>query len=198
MIENFPEQLVLRGGARVTARPMTAADGPGLLQFFRALPEEDRLFLQDDVTRSETVDHFLATLSDPRVFTLIAENDGGTVGHAELSRSNHGWTVHVGEVRVVVARTYQGKGLGTALARLLVRHAVNLGLDKMVAEVVDNQEGAKRAFAKLGFQAEAKLRNHVKDIHGGKRDLVIMASDVSHIWETMEALVADFSPMMGD
>jgi RimJ/RimL family protein N-acetyltransferase len=198
MIENFPEQLALRSGARVTVRPMTADDGPGLLQFFRALPEEDRLFLQDDVTRSETVDHALATLSDSRVFTLIAENDGGIVGHAELSRSSHGWTVHVGEIRVVVARKYQGKGLGTALARLLVRHAVNVGLDKLVAEVVDNQEGAKRAFAKLGFQPEAKLRNHVKDIHGVKRDLVIMANDVSHIWETMEALVADFSPMMGD
>ncbi|MGE5237078.1 MAG: N-acetyltransferase family protein [Acidobacteriota bacterium] len=198
MIERFPEQLTLRNGTRATARPMTADDGPGLLEFFRALPEEDRLFLQDDVTRSETVDRFLSTLSDPRVFMLIAEHDGTVVGHAELSRSAHGWTVHVGEVRVVVARAFQGNGLGTALARLLVRHAVNLGLDKMVAEVVDNQEGAKRAFGKLGFQPEAKLRGHVKDIHGVKRDLVIMANDVSHIWETMEALVADYSPMMGD
>jgi len=75
----------------------------------------------------------------------------------------------------------------------LVRHAVNVGVDKMVAEVVDNQVGAKRAFAKLGFHEEAVLKGQVKDRHGVRRDLVIMANDVSYLWEAMEALVADYS-----
>ena len=27
-----------------------------------------------------------------------------------------------------------------------------------------------------------------------KRDLVVMANDVSHLWEAMEAMVSDFQP----
>ena len=34
-------------------------------------------------------------------------------------------------------------------------------------------------------------------MHGVKRDLVILANDVSHIWETMEAMVSDYSPSSG-
>jgi RimJ/RimL family protein N-acetyltransferase len=127
---------------------------------------------------------------------LVAEEAGRIVGNATLYRSLHGWSAHVGEIRVAVARSFQGKGLGTFLAREMARLAVEAGLEKMVASVVDNQVGAKRAFEKLGFHAEAVLRGHVKDIHGSKRDLVIMASDVSHIWESMEALLRDYSPSL--
>ena len=41
---------------------------------------------------------------------------------------------------------------------------------------------------------EAVLRGHVKDIRGARRDLLILANDVSHIWAAMEALVADTPP----
>ena len=63
--------------------------------------------------------------------------------------------------------------------------------------MVDNQVGAKRAFGKLGFYPEAVLKGHVKDINGTKRDLVVLANDVSQIWETMESMVSDYSPSLG-
>jgi histone acetyltransferase (RNA polymerase elongator complex component) len=53
------------------------------------------------------------------------------------------------------ARSFQRKGLGMALARELAKLAVNSGIEKMVVSVVENQVGARRAFEKLGFQAEA-------------------------------------------
>ena len=64
----------------------------------------------------------------------------------------------------------------------------------MIIQVVENQVGARKMFRKLGFRQEAVLRGHVKDIHGMKRDLIVGANDVSHIWDAMESLVADFSP----
>jgi RimJ/RimL family protein N-acetyltransferase len=175
---------------------MTAADGNRLLEFFRALPEEDRQFLKDDVTRPEVVDRFVRDLDYERIFPLLAEHGGAIVGDATLHRTKHGWSTHVAAIRMVVAAEFQRSGLATALAHNLVRHAVNVGVDKMVAEVVDNQVGARRAFAKLGFHEEAVLKGQVKDRHGVRRDLVIMANDVSHLWEAMEALVADYSPTL--
>jgi RimJ/RimL family protein N-acetyltransferase len=77
---------------------------------------------------------------------------------------------------------------------MLVKLATDQGADKLIVEVVENQVAALRTFQKLGFQQEAVLRGHVKDIRGGRRDLLILANDVSHIWAAMEALVADTPP----
>ncbi len=192
----YPIEVPLRDGTQVTIRPMELKDGPGVLEFYRALPEEDRLFLRDDVTRPEWLDRFVRQIDYNRMVPLVAEQGPKVVGNAALYRSLHGWSVHVGEIRVVVARSFQGKGLGTLLAHELARIAVDAGLEKLVASVVDNQAGAKRAFEKIGFRPEAVLKGHVKDIHGTKRDLVILANDVSHIWESMESLLQDFSPSL--
>jgi RimJ/RimL family protein N-acetyltransferase len=192
----YPIEVPLRGGGRVRLRPMELNDGPAVLEFFCALPEDDRLFLRDDVTRPEWLERFVRQIDYNRVVPLLAERGHQVLGNATLYRSLHGWSTHVGEIRVAVARAAQGQGLGTRLARELVRIAVEAGIEKMVAAVVDNQVGAKRAFEKLGFHPEAVLKGHVKDIHGSKRDLVILANDVSHIWESMESLLRDYSPSL--
>ena len=193
----YPTKVALRDGTTVTVRPMEAKDGLGVLDFFRALPEEDRLFLRDNVTNAEWLDRFVRQIDYNTMIPLVAECEGKVVGNATLQHPLHGWAAHVGELRVAVARAFQHKGLGTLLARELVRIAVDAGLEKMVVSVMDNQIGAKRAFEKLGFHPEAVLKGHVKDSHGAKRDLVIMANDVSHIWEAMVSLTRDYEPALG-
>jgi RimJ/RimL family protein N-acetyltransferase len=195
-LEGFPESVTLRDGTQILVRPMQPDDGPALLAFFRSLPEEDRLFLREDVTKEEVVDRFVRHLDYDAVLPLIAEHQGRIIGDGTLHRNRYGWASHVGEIRVVVDPGFHRRGLGGAIARLLVKHATAVGLDKLVAEVVENQVGAKRAFGKLGFYPEAILKGHIKDIHGTKRDLVILANDVSHIWETMEAMISDYSPAL--
>lgn len=188
---------VLRGGQQVTIRPLAAADAQPLHRFFLALPEEDRLFLEDDVTKPAFVQQLLAEQEAGRAFPMVAEAGGEIVGYGVLYRPLFGWSTHVGRVRMAVARSFQRQGLGTAILRELVRKAQGLALDKLVAEVVEDQVGALRAFERLGFHREATLANHVRDLSGKKRDLVILANDVAHIWEHMEALVADFEPSAG-
>ena len=197
-LEGFPRDVVLRDGASVSIRPVEPDDGESLGEFYRELPEEDRLFLRDDVTRPEWVEEFIRSVDFDTVVSLLAEHEEQVVGNATLYRSRHGWSAHVAEIRIVVARPFQRHGLGTALASQLVLHATSLGLEKIVAHVVDNQVSAKRAFEKLGFHKDAVLRGHVKDIRGVTRDLVVMSNDVSHLWEAMAALMADYSPTMGE
>jgi len=78
----------------------------------------------------------------------------------------HGWSVHVAELRVAVARIVRRHGLGSALAGLLVEMAIDEGADKLVVQVVEHQVAALQVFRKLGFQPEALLRRHVKDLAG--------------------------------
>ena len=193
-LEGFPQSLALRDGTLVTVRPLETADAKAVQAFYRSLPEEDRLYLKDDVTDAGWLQRFVALVASGEVVSLIGEREGKVVAEASLYRALRGWSTHVGELRISVARALRRDGLGTALARELVKIATRLGIDKIMIEVVENQAGARRMFRRLGFRQEAVLRGHVKDINGTKRNLVLASTDVSHIWDAMEALVADFSP----
>jgi L-amino acid N-acyltransferase YncA len=193
-LEGFPRSLTLRDGTPFTVRPVKRGDQPALLAFYRELPQEDRLFLKDDVTTESWADRFIRRIERGEALSLVAEKDGAILAEATLYRPRHGWSAHVGELRAAVARSHRRKGLATALAGMLVKVATDQGADKLIVEVVENQVAALRTFAKLGFQQEAVLRGHVKDIRGARRDLLILANDVSHIWAAMEAMVADTAP----
>ena len=150
-LEGFPQNVVLRDGVAVVIKPLDVEEASAVLKFYRSLPEEDRLFLRDDVTKPEWLRRFVARIESGEVVSLVAESDGKIVGEATLYRALHGWTVHVAELRVAVAPPMRRNGLGTALARELVRLATRMGIEKMIIQVVENQVGARKMFRKLGF-----------------------------------------------
>jgi L-amino acid N-acyltransferase YncA len=195
--DSSPEKVTLRDGSQVVIRPLETDRAHLLLEFYRSLPEEDRLYLRDDVTKPEWLDRFVRRVQSGEIISIVAECNGAIVGEATLYRSLHGWTTHVGEVRVTVAPSHRRKALGHALCREVVRLATGRGVEKLIAQIMENQVAARRMFDHLGFLQEAVLRDHVKDIRGHKRDLLIMANDVSHIWHAMEAMLADYSPTVG-
>lgn len=188
------EEFTLRNGEKLVIRPMRLEDGPAVAEFFRSLPEEDRRYLREDVTRPQFLEGFLRKLKNFEAIALVAVSGDVVLGSAALYRNPHGWTHHVGDIRVEVARSHQRMGLGAHLAHALVRHAIAIGLDKLVVEVVEAQHAARKTFERLGFHPEAVLKGQVCDILGVRHNLVIMSSDVSHIWDRMESLLADFSP----
>ncbi len=186
-LEGFPKKANLRDGSQVLLRPLGFEDAEALLLLYRSLPEEDRLVLRDDVSKTEWSERFLTRVALGDVLSLVAEEDGRMVAEASLYRQRHGWMAHVGEVRVSVDRAHRGRGLGFVLARELVRLARDLGLEKLVAQMVETQVAARRVFERLGFAAEAVLRGHVKDSHGQPRDLLLLASTTDRIWRGLEA-----------
>jgi L-amino acid N-acyltransferase YncA len=195
--DGFPHVAKLKDGSSVEIALASAADGPALLDFYRSLSDEDRLVLKDDVTTPGWLARFLAKLEAGAATSLVARADGRICGEATLHRNLHGWSRHVGEIRLSVASDRRGKGLGYALAAGVVKLAIDLGLEKMVAYFVESQSAARKTFERLGFRKEAELARQVADIRGAKRNLLIYSSDVSHIWAAMEALVEDFRPHEG-
>jgi len=190
-LQGFPRTITLRDGSKLCVRLTAKGDEARLLVFYRDLPREDRLFLKDDVTTESWAERFIRRIGRGEATSLIAEQEGKVLAEATLYRAAHGWSTHVGELRVAVAVSHRRRGLATALAGLLVKLATDQGADKIIVEVVENQASALRAFEKLGFQREAVLRGHVKDISGMRRDLLVLSNDVSHIWAAMETMVAD-------
>jgi L-amino acid N-acyltransferase YncA len=175
----FPRTATLRDGAIVTIRPFAPADREKVCAFFNRVPEDDRAFLKEDVINRAEVEGWLGRL-DPATETLIlAEKDDGIIGTAVLGREAHGWARHVGEIRIVADPATRRFGLGHVLAETVFALAVRLGLEKIIAQMMADQTGAIRVFELLGFEAEATLRNHVKDRYGHKHDLLVMANDLA-------------------
>lgn len=193
-LDTFPANVTLRDGTAITLLPLQQSCANALLSFYRHLPEEDRRVLKDDVTTTEWAEGFLKKVETQEVISLVAKAGGKVVGEATLYRALRGWTRHVGEMRVTVAAAYRRKGMASALAGAMVKVATDLGIEKIIVQVVDNQLGARRTFEKLGFHKEAVLPHHVMDVSGTKRDLIILANDVSQIWAAMESANQDFAP----
>ena len=65
--------------------------------------------------------------------------------------------------------------------------ALELGIEKMVAQMTVDQKGAIAVFEGMGFRPEALLRDHVKDREGKKHDLLVLSHDVARFESQMDA-----------
>jgi len=182
----FPKQIALRDCTPVVLRPLVAADERELLEFFRRLSPEDRQFLRDDVTRAEIVRAWCREPDFDRVLPILAEHDGRIVGDSTRHRHSVGWMRHIGESRVTTDPFVRRRGLASVLAREIFYLALQAGLDKMVAEVAADQLPAAKVFEKLGFRREARLAGHIVDLHGRKRDLLVLSTDIPALMQKIE------------
>ncbi|MFH1435525.1 MAG: GNAT family protein [Pseudomonadota bacterium] len=175
----------------VTLRFFTDKDSEDLLSFYRDLPEEDRMFLKQDVTNRKIFEMFISSIRMGLVTTIIAIHEGRIIGEACLHIHRHGWTRHVGELRLILKRGYTGKGLTRVMLREMVDVANAKGLDKIVFRILESQKDSRKALEEVGFQMEAVLKHHATDLNGSKHDMIIMSNYVAELWRMMEDLIRD-------
>ncbi len=193
----LPVKCELKNGVDVIVREMLPGDEPAILEFFKALPLEDRHFLRNDVTDPVRVHNFMIDDTHDRVLAVVGEVDGKIIASAELDRNHYGSMTHIGQLRIIVAREYQHRGFAVILGRILVAAGISAGIEKVLAETSTENKTAMAALEKGGFKREATFKRHVKDLSGRRHDLAVYSYDVSHIWDKMEALVSDYSPIRG-
>ena len=191
LTHDYPKSERLRDGRDVVLRPLTEGDFEALYSFFQALPEEDRLFLADDVTDPALVRKWTDGLDFTKVIPLVALDDDRIVADGTLHIAAGGWTRHVGQIRLVTARTHRHVGLGTLLARELVALAAERNLDKLQAHVIEDNVGSVRMFEAAGFKKGAVLQALVKDQAGQARNLAVMINDVASLTRILEDWIQD-------
>lgn len=170
--------------------PLSADHGEALVSFFRDLPDGDRTFIKEDVTDPATVRAWAAEPAGRHRWVAV-DDDGPVLGYLAVLPLA-GWSDHVGEVRLVVAPSTRGTGLGRELARHALVQAVEAGLTKLVVEVVPDQGPALALFTALGFTGEALLRDQIRGRDGQLRDLMVLAHHVGDTWSGMTAVgIAD-------
>ncbi len=177
-MRTYPETVRV-GNEEVTLRLMGDGDRADMLAFARALPEHDLLFLRRDITQESAVDAWLRDIAEGTITTVLAEQRGEITGYGTIHKNELRWSQHVAELRVMVAESMRGKGLGRVLTQEAFAIALSQGIEKMMAQMTLDQKGAIAAFEGIGFRPEALLRDQVKDRDGAKHDLLVLSHEVA-------------------
>jgi ribosomal protein S18 acetylase RimI-like enzyme len=156
----------------IDVRAATSSDVDELLAFFLRIPEGERTFFKERAIDRSSVTAWVAPDAPGRRAVAV---DGGRIAGQVAVVPLPGWSDHVGELRLIVDPARRGAGIGRALARRAVLDGIDLGLSKLVVEVVAWQDGTVAMFEALGFRAEGLLADHVRDRDGHRQDLIVLA-----------------------
>lgn len=181
----------LKDEKKVTIRELQVKDLAKLMKFYSALPPEDRKYLRIDVTNKEVVQQRIELTKKGNVFRLIALHNNEIIADGALELSGEEWRRHQGELRVIVARPFQHKGLGMIMVRELYFLAVEKNVDQVIVKMMRPQVAAQRIFRKLGFREELLIPDYVRDMAGKKQDLIIMTCNIKELWKELEHFYTD-------
>lgn len=182
---------ILKDGTKVIIRGLHSDDLDQLMKFYRSLPVEDRFYLKVDVTKRKVVKQRIGFLETDKVFRIVALHGNDIIADGALERSQEEWIKHQGELRVIVAKKFQRKGLGMIMMRELYFLALKKNIEKIVAKIMKPQVAAQNICKKLGFHKETIIPGYVKDQAGEPQDLVIMTSNIKNLWEELEHFYSD-------
>ena len=178
-IQKFPKKVTLKDGFKCTVRPLKKDDEKAFHDFFQAIPEKERMFIKHRVVDPEVIRNWCQNIDYGRNLPIVGFVGGKIVADASLHQQLGGWKRHIGRVSVLVLPEYRGKGLARALIQEIVDIARNIGLERVEAEFMGEQEAAVRMFAMMGFSNLVTLEDYVKDMQAIAHDYVLMGLELT-------------------
>jgi putative acetyltransferase len=146
-------------------RPSRDEDRPALARLYAAVAAE-RLWIGGE----PPIDAEARVASWKLDGDFLAEVDGEIVGNIHVATSGHGF----GEIGMMVARDWRGRGVGTALMEHAIAWAREQGLHKLALDVFAHNEPAIALYRKLGFVEEGRHVKHYRRSNGELWDAIPM------------------------
>ena len=149
----------LPDGTRLFLRPLRASDFALAEQYFSRLSEQTRYYrfmVQTPVLTAETLERLVAALKDERAAVIVAsvahDGEDEVVGGARIVPANrHGSC----EFALSVVDDWQGRGVGSALLREIVRCAGRLGYHRIEGTVLTMNTTMLKVAQQLKFHCHA-------------------------------------------
>jgi GNAT superfamily N-acetyltransferase len=173
-IQKFPKTVRLKDGTNTTLRPLDGNDEKDFHRLFLEIPEPERMFIKHRVQDIQIVRDWCQNLDYGRNLPLVALLDDKIIGVATLHQQLGGWKRHIGRVSVLVHPHFRGRGLARTLVSEVLGIARQVGLEKVEAEFIGEQEAAVKTFALLGFSRLVRLEDYVKDMQAISHDYILM------------------------
>jgi L-amino acid N-acyltransferase YncA len=185
MLEDYPKEIVLKGGIPIHIRPAVKEDERKLVEFFASIPANERWFLREDVGDPVIMGQWLSKLDYSKMLPLVAvlDSDGSIIANIRIHRRQSRCVSHIAHLRIMVHPAFRGLRLGNWMLVDTVKLAMDMGIEKLVAEFVAGVEDAGiNAAYKLDFHEEGLLKEYVKDPKGKYKNLVIMVKNIHRDW----------------
>lgn len=164
--------LDLGEGLLATVRPLRAGDAQALARFFGGLSERTRSFYGPHAFDRETAERLCAEAGDPRTvrFVAVLDAEDGVaemiaymiltreLGEGDVRRyAEHGPALDAAGIASFapsVADAWQGRGIGTRMARHVIECARRLGLRQVIlmGGVQSLNARGRRLYERLGFR----------------------------------------------
>jgi RimJ/RimL family protein N-acetyltransferase len=151
--------------AAVRVRPAEEDDRRSLALLFAAVAEE-----RDGIAAEPPIDVEKLAANWELDGTLVALAAGQVVGELRVEPSWFGF----GEIGMMVAADWRGRGVGTALVAAAVEWARARGLHKLTLSVFPHSEAAIALYRKFGFVEEGRRVRHIRRANGELWDLIEM------------------------
>jgi putative acetyltransferase len=149
----------------IQVRPAEDADRRSVALLFAAVAEE-----RDGIAAEPPVDVEEMAANWNIGGTFVAEADQVIVGEIHIDRSWMGF----GEIGMMVANGWRGRGVGTALVAAAIEQARARGLHKLALSVFPHNGAAISLYRKFGFVEEGRLTKHIRRANGELWDLIEM------------------------
>ena len=158
-------------GTGISVRPATLEDVDGLVAMLVEVAGEGRwIGTEAPVDVQGRRERMVREVEGDDTIILVAEAGGEPVGQLGLHLARYG----VADLGMVVAPSWRGRGVGTALMAEAVERARAAGAHKIALQVWPHNAAAIALYERFGFQREGYLTRHYRRRSGELWDAVIM------------------------
>ena len=171
--------MILKDGSTVLLRWQSSnpkkEEASRFMRFINSLVKDKEYILMDKQTplkaEKKWVKEGCERIRNNELLRLIAEKDKNIIGICDAARGKWKEKGNV-TLGVSVAKEFRGKGLGTALLRIIIKEAKRKWKpENIVLAYIEGNDPAKRLYEKLGFRKFAVFPRWVK--HRGRYKNVI-------------------------
>ncbi len=144
---------ITKNGKVMQLRPIRPEDGESIKNMVSNMSAESRYFRfmhAINALSPQMVAQF-TKLDYDRQMAFVAVSDSGSGEVVGVSRYAKSTDQRTGEFAVSVADQWQGQGLASSLMRLIIEHATTEGLDALVGDVLQSNNGMRKLMKSLGF-----------------------------------------------
>jgi L-amino acid N-acyltransferase YncA len=167
--------ITLQNGMRVLLRPLVPKDGDALVALFSALPAEETCYFRSNVADPLIVARWAENVDYTHIFPLVAVVGDRIVGNSTL-HLGQGYTRHVAEIRIFLAKEFRRCGIGKAMLKAQIEIARRMGLRQLIAEIVENQPQVIHAFENLSFERLGAFKDMFMTPDGDTLDMIMLVN----------------------
>ena len=138
--KQYPKEVILKDGTGITIRLTREEDAPKIFEMFQRFSEEDRWFLDDDVSDRKVIDSRVRAINRQRFNSIVAQLGDRIIALGLLKRERHGAQSHIGTIVISVDPQFRENRLGTWVLLDLINLAMEMELEKLMMSLVRDRD----------------------------------------------------------